>query len=272
MLRGLEGSGVASGSASGFRSARAAASAAEDADDGDAEELASDGAELARERHQMRQFTRELNADEHRQFCERTGGPDVPHRSMGQDASAVPDGNGDGSSDDGDDNEQDDEEDVAVRSIGPAVAPSDFTIDTDPPGSAAEDLIGRHVLFEWDGAPLRLSKCDWYVAVVELIATDIQKDNDPGVTHQCLFKNAKNERQAPVPFRLAAGGRRVTDPARSHPGIVGGGCCLWLVAYGWRGASITATVTCTQLRATAAHMRRRLSECLCVSCVLGVVM
>ena len=180
-----------------FQSVRATAEAAEEAHNGDTE-----GAEHDRERPQMRQFTRELNALVHRQFRERTGGPGVPHRFMRQDVSAVPgyyndDGNGDGGDDDENDGE---EEDANVRSIGPAVAPSGFTIDTNPPGSAPEDLIGSRVLFRWAGGPLRRSEYGWYISEVELIATDTKEDNDPGVTHQCLFKNT--ETNSKLPFRF----------------------------------------------------------------------
>ena len=55
-----------------LQSVRATAEAAEEAHNGDTE-----GAEHDRERPQMRQFIRELNALVHRQFRERTGGPVV---------------------------------------------------------------------------------------------------------------------------------------------------------------------------------------------------
>ena len=135
------------------------------------------------------------------------------------------------------------EEDAAVRSIGPAVAPSGFTIDTNPPGRAPEDLIGSRVLFRWAGGPLRRSEYGWYISEVELIATDTQKDNDPGVTHQCLFKNT--ETNSKLPFRF--GWRRKDAESLIPLGLtlgtwgvekkVGG------VACGLRGAAVTATAT-----------------------------
>ena len=223
-----------------LQSVRATAEAAEEAHNGDTE-----GAEHDRERPQMRQFTRELNALVHRQFRERTGGPGVPHRFMRQDVSAVPgyyndDGNGDGGDDDENDGE---EEDANVRSIGPAVAPSGFTIDTNPPGSAPEDLIGSRVLFRWAGGPLRRSEYGWYVSEVELIATDTQKDNDPGVTHQCLFKNT--ETNSKPPFRF--GWRRKDAESLIPLGLTLGTWGVekkWVVvACGLRGAAVTATAT-----------------------------
>ena len=106
-----------------------------------------------------------------------------------------------------DDDEEDDtaaEDEAAAAAVTVAMAPEGFKIATAaPPMETREEeqgLIGKIVLFKWDGAPLEAGEFGWYRGTVAKRATEPQIKATAGVNFQVRFVNS--ETGGTLPFRI----------------------------------------------------------------------
>ena len=125
------------------------------------------------------------------------GNPSEDEEDSDDDSDA---GSADGENDDdslvADDTDDDEEDDTAAVDAAAAEAipaptpPTGYLVDEEAL-TAENDVIGRKILFKWDGAPLRSSDFGWYPGTVKSMLSATEKAKNPGCSFNVTLKNSE---------------------------------------------------------------------------------
>ena len=99
------------------------------------------------------------------------------------------------------------QDEAAAAGVSAAMAPEGFRIVSVAPSmdnrQEENELIGKVVLFKWDGAPLDASEFGWYRGTIAKRATEPQIKTTAGVNFQVRFVNS--ETNCTIPARFGKG-------------------------------------------------------------------
>jgi len=148
------------------------------------------------------------------------------------------DSDGDELSDDEEEDELDDTAEVdlaAASAVGAAVAPEGYELDDSKLGHENE-IIGRHVLMKWDGAPIKASDFGWFCGKVKkrLTPAETAKPENADCRFWVTFKNSETGGVLPACIGMSARNCAAAVAAALAPEMRacggeagGGGGCRW---------------------------------------------